>query len=293
MRKALVFTCLAISVSLACDLSVSVGPSEAGATQPGVTAAVADPAVPSPTPAPPTSTATLTPIPGVEITVDPVSLVLSPDLAAGASGLQFPRAEGADVFPSETTPGHVQIRLEGYILQAKFHEPQIYVYPAQAYAEMRPAAFESIRRLDNILYGSTDPLPTVPFFNATPVFASNVKLISFQAGQGVRSLTAYAQYNAPVNNHELFYHFQGLTRDGAYYIIAILPITAPLLQANADAGAIPPPGGIPQPDPAAPAADWSGYYAAVTGLLEATAADAFHPTLGQLDALIQSMDIAR
>ena len=183
-----------------------------------------------------------------------------------------------------------------YVLQGKFHQPQIYVYPAQAYAELVPPAFESLHRLNNILGNpsgpiSADQLPAVPFFNAQQVFASNIQTISFQNGEGVRFLTEYAQYTAPVNNHELFYHFQGVTRDGAYYIIAILPITVPVLAETSDAVAVLPPGGIAYPDITDPNADWQGYYAAVTDLLNATSPDAFTPTITQLDLLIQSMQI--
>ncbi|MEO8354588.1 MAG: hypothetical protein ABI621_01610 [Chloroflexota bacterium] len=41
-----------------------------------------------------------------------------------------------------------------------------------------------------------------------------MQVINFQNGRGIRFLTQYAQYPAPINNHELFYHFQGLTNDG-------------------------------------------------------------------------------
>jgi hypothetical protein len=162
---------------------------------------------------------------------------------------------------------------------------------------MYPPAFESIRRLDNILYTpggpslSADQLPTVPFFNAAQVFESNIQVISFQNGQGVRFLTEYAQYAASVNNHDLFYHFQGVTRDGAYYIIAILPITAPVLAETSDAGAVLPLGGVPYPYMADPGADMQGYYASVADVLNATPSDRFTPTINQLDALIQSMRI--
>ena len=73
----------------------------------------------------------------------------------------------------------------------------------------------------------------------------------------MRFLTEYAQYTAPVNNHELFYHFQGVTRDGAYYIIAIFPITVPVLAETSDAAAALPPGGIAYPDITDPNADWA------------------------------------
>jgi hypothetical protein len=189
------------------------------------------------------------------------------------------------------------INLEGYPLQWKFHQPQIYIYPAQAYAEMLPGAFEAIHRLDNILYGPSAPisvtqLPAVPFFNAQQIFASNVQQVPFQNGGGVRFVTEYAQYAASANNQDLFYEFQGLTRDGAYYIIAILPINNPALAATSDAGAVLPAGGVPYPDLNAPNADLPGYYSAVTSLLNGQAPEAFAPTIKQLDALIGSLQIA-
>jgi hypothetical protein len=232
----------------------------------------------------------------VEVSVDPLSIVISPGLASGARGSQFSRAEGENVAPWEVTPGHIQLKLEGYILQGKSQQPQIYVYPALEYAQMRPAAFESIHRLDNILYppggpALNDQLPAVPFFNAAQVFASNVQLISFQNGQGVRFLTEYAQHAASANNQDLFYHFEGLTRDGKYYIIAILPITAPMLAETSDGGAPLPPGGVPYPYFADPEADMQLYYKSVLDLLNASPSQVFTPTLDQLDQLIQSMKI--
>jgi hypothetical protein len=306
MKKASLFLSLFVLVSLACDMTVILSaPTNPAPLPTNTTIPSAD--VPSQVPASPTNipatlapaatAAALQPTPaGVEVTVDPLRIVLSPQVAAGVRGLQFPRAGGDEVAPWELTPGHVQLKLEGYVLQGKFHEPQIYVYPAQGYAEMFPAAFESMHRLNNILYDPAAPisngqLPLVPFFNAGQVFASNIQIISFQNGRGVRFLTEYAQYAASANNEDLIYHFQGLTSDGAYYIIAILPISVSVLAANNDAAAILPAGGIPYPDIADPNADWQGYYAAVTNLLNTTSPEAFTPSLSQLDALIQSMRI--
>jgi hypothetical protein len=307
MKKVLLFLSLLIVMSLACDLSVTVAPPAAPATMP-VTTTMPSTEAPTQIPASPTSLpATLVPnatatvlqpsFEGVEVTVDPLRIVLTSGVASGARGLQFPRAEGEEIAPWEVTPGHVQLKLEGYVLQDKFHQPQIYAYPALPYAEMYPAAFESIRRLDNILYGpggpslNADQLPTVPFFNAAPLFESKAELISFQNGQGVRSLTEYAQHSASVNNHDLFYHFQGVTRDGAYYIIAILPISAPVLAETSDAGAPLPPGGVPYPYLADSNADMEEYYRSVTDVLNATPSDMFTPSISQLDALIQSIRI--
>jgi hypothetical protein len=235
---------------------------------------------------------------GTAVTFGSLSLVVPARVASGASGIEYPRNDSEDAAWWQKTPGHLEIMLgDYYALQGKFHRPQIYVYPAQAYAELVPAAFESIRRLDNILYDSggsivLDELPAVPFINAQQVFVSNIQTLSFQNGGGVRFLTQYAQYNAPVNNHELIYQFQGVTRDGAYYIIAIFPINVPVLTEISDASATLPPGGIAYPDVTDPNADWLGYYTAVTDLMNGTTADAFVPSIHQLDLLIKSMQVA-
>ena len=232
---------------------------------------------------------------GEEISVYPLTIHLSPELAGGMHGTQFPRLDGADAAWWQKTPGHTQITLEAYRLQGKLHEPQIFVYPALDYAQLVPAAFESMHRLDNILAGlpfDSDGLPAIPFFNAQQAFASNIQTISFQNGRGMRFLTEYAQYPVSANNTDLFYEFQGFTSDGAYYVVAILPITAPVLAETSDPGAPLPPEGIPYPYFAEGIeADMPGYYAAVTALLDSTSPEAFSPTLHQLDLLIQSMRI--
>ncbi|MEJ2707885.1 MAG: hypothetical protein P8074_09775 [Anaerolineales bacterium] len=252
------------------------------------------------TPIPPTEVPAATPSnpEAASVTYGPLSFTLPAELGSGITGSQLPPAEGEGVATWDVTPGHTQITLDGYPLQEKFHQPQIFVYPAAAYAELSPGAFESIHRLDNILYDPAginldQPLPFVPFFNAAQVFASNVQAVSFQGGGGVRFVTEYAQGPVPVNNHDLLYNFQGLSRDGTYYIIAIFPITAPNLAETSDLSAPVPQGGIAFPALNSANPDIQGYYAAVTDLLNGTDPKAFSPTLGQLDALIQSMQIVQ
>lgn len=262
---------------------------------------VAPTATPLPaTPIPPTEVSAASPSnpEAAPVTYSPLSFILPVELGSGITGSQLPPAEGEGVATWDVTPGHTQITLDGYPLQEKFHQPQIFVYPATAYAELSPSAFESIHRLDNILYDPAginldQPLPFVPFFNATQVFASNVQAVSFRGGGGVRFVTEYAQAPVPVNNHDLFYNFQGLSRDGTYYIIAIFPITAPNLAETNDLTAPVPQGGVTFPDLNSANPDIQGYYAAVTDLLNNTDPEAFSPTLDQLDALIQSMQIVQ
>jgi hypothetical protein len=252
--------------------------------------APAAPATATPTTESPTNAGTM-------VTFGPLTVVLPPGVANGANGSEFPLVDDEDAAWWQKTPGHLQVMLgDYYVLQGKFHQPRIYVYPAQEYAELVPLAFESINRINNILGNpsaiSVEELPRVPFFSAQAVFASNIEKISFQNGSGVRFVTEYAQDSAPVSNYELFYHFQGVTSDGAYYIIAILPVTAQVLAETSDPAAAVPPGGVAYPEFNDANADWAGYYVSVTDLLNATPADHFTPALGQLDALINSMVIA-
>jgi hypothetical protein len=226
-----------------------------------------------------------------------LTLEIPSSVASGASGSEIAPITNEDDAYWMKTPGHLQVSLDdSYTLQGRSHQPQIYVYPAMAYVELVPAAFESMHRLRNVMNpGATitpDQLPCIPFFNAAQVFASNIQAISFQNGSGIRFLSEYAQHVAPVNNHELVYHFQGFTSDGEYYIVAIFPITAPGLAETSDPEAAVPAAGFAFPDIDDPNADFQSYYASITDLLNATSPEAFTPSISQLDALIQSMWVA-
>lgn len=303
VKKTTLFLCILLFATLACDLSVNTAPTLVNTPIP-----VIDPQTPTPevfislTQAIPATVLPTTALPapdGTRVFYGPLSLVLPMGLASGISGSQIERADGSNLPYWELTPGHTVIKLEGYLLQGKSLTPQIYVYPATGYAELFSGAFESMHRLRNVMNVSpasisTDQLPAVPFFNAAQVFASNIQPVSFQNGSGIRFLTEYAQYAASVNNQDLFYHFQGFTNDGEYYIIAVLPITVPVVADTSDAGAPLPPAGVPYPYYAeGPNADMQTYYASITDLLNATPSDAFSPTISKLDALVQSITITR
>lgn len=300
MKRSLLFLSLLMIVIQACDLSVNIFPTNEVPTA-AETPILIEP--PTATPEvfisltqaiPATPISQPSPVPKTLVTFGRLTLEIPSSVANGASGLDVPPVTDDDAAYWEKTPGHLQVSLgDYYILQGIFHQAQIYVYPATDYAILSPVAFESMHRLRNILSDvvpvTADQLPAVPFFNAAQLFASNIQDIRFQNGEGVRFLTEYAQYAAPVNNHELIYHFQGFTSDGEYYIIAILPVTVPVVAETSDAGAVVPSGGIAYPAIDDANADFQGYYASVTDLLNVTRPEAFTPTLDQLDSLIRSM----
>jgi hypothetical protein len=250
----------------------------------------------SPTPGPQFETPVVTavstiPVGGV-VTLNNVSMTLP--LGVAKDALTEMVSANTDTSNSpwwEVAPAHLKFTLTGYQLQDKFLEPTITVYPVDEYARLNTVAPEQIEKLKSILAGgplTKAAMPLVPFFNAGPAFASHMQVINFKNGRGVRMVTQYDQYPAPVNNHELFYHFQGLTDDGKYYVVAVLPVTASILAEDEKPGAAVPPGGVPLP---AGGAGDQAYYDAVTKALDAMYEDSFNPSLFQVDALIQSITV--
>jgi hypothetical protein len=226
---------------------------------------------------------------GIPVSFEYASFTIPGGLASGASPEAIPAVGEDSGSPWEVAPAHLKFTLTGYALQGKFHEPKLFVYPADEFAQAHSGAAEQIDRLKKALAGSPllqETLPVVPFFNAGPLMAANIKIVPFENGSGVRVLTQYAQYSAPINNRELFYHFQGLTSDNKYYVIAILPITAPILPEDEKTEATIPEGGVPIPTDIGPN---DVYYVSVIEKLNSLAPDAYTPSLAALDALIGSI----
>lgn len=226
---------------------------------------------------------------GTPISFENVSLLIPEGLANGANPESVPAVNEGGGAPWETAPAHIKIALISYQLQGKFHEAAIYIYPADEYRQLNPNAAEQIDRIQKILAGSAmlkETLPTIPWFNAEPLIAAHIQMIPFESGRGIRWLTQYAQYLAPINNNELFYHFEGLTSDNKYYMIAVLPVTAPILPENEKPDATVPEGGVPIPTDIGVN---NIYYISVTEKLNSVAPGAYSPSLNTLDMLIQSL----
>ena len=294
----LTVTLLAGFFLAACGNLVPEAPTVAPTAAPSPT--LADPtAVASPTvKAEPSATPAPTSLPGTAVSFDRLSMVVPTGVAAGGSGTLVPEAKGESVAPWDVAPEHIQFGLDGYALEGKMFPPQIFVYPAQAYAQLqeRGTAAQSLERLRAVLAQSSmvnvKELPNVPFFNISQALAAQVKVIPFQHGRGVRMVTEYAGGRSIVNNHELIYHFEGLTDDEQYYVIAILPVTAPGLPEDGQPGGMVPPGGVPVPDFNDMNVNWMGYYGDARQMLQGLEPGAYNPDLAQLDALIGSLTIA-
>ena len=191
----------------------------------------------------------------------------------------------------EIHPAYAEFALERYPLQEKFFQPKIFIYPVAEFEKVNTGAAQIIGDLRTLLAAPPDPMPTampfLPLFNAGQIFHANDQILKFQNGSGVRFLIQFGQDAMPVNNHELFYTFQGLTDDGAFYVSTTLPVNAAFLLEYPSPEFTLPPDGIPFP--------WGSYdtlgeyYRANVRQLNATPPDAFTPSLTALDTLIQSM----
>jgi len=79
-------------------------------------------------------------------------------------------------------------------------------------------------------------VPDIPLNNAGRSILSRFQYVDFRSGSGILFLTQYSQEMEPnpVNNEELTLDFQGMTKDGTYYVAARLAITHPSLPRGID-----------------------------------------------------------
>jgi hypothetical protein len=291
---ALLAAMLACSVQLTDNPAPQSGQPQDVATIVAATVQSLTQAAPAANPIPSTDTSPVPPASsGTPISFAGTSFTLPEGLAGGTNNEVIQRTAGQDMAPWEIAPTYTKFTLLGYPLQGKFFEPQIMVYPAKDFAALSEPAANTIGNLQALLANPPNPLPSqIPFlppFNAGEVFTAQAKIVPFKSGTGIRFLTEFAQYYAPVNNHELIYTFQGLTSDGEFYVSAILPVNTGFLAADSNPDSPQPADGVPFPNYNDPNANFEGYYAAMIQKLNATAPQSFMPSLESLDTLVESL----
>ncbi len=248
----------------------------------------------------PTEAAQPTASQGIPVNYKNVSFVIPAGLASDALPQTIAAMTEQTSGPWDVAPEHIRFSLRNYYVAVKpFSVCQIDIYPADEYANQHTVANVSLQRLKGALGNpsaslTNETLPQVPYFNAASMFAAQVKRIHFANGDGVRMVTQYAQGLVPIANDGTFYHFEGLTADGKYYIVAVLPVQAPFLQNTHDANAAAPSGGVPFPgaESLGTPSVYENYVATVSAKLDSFPEDQFSPSLATLDALMQSFKVA-
>ncbi|MCC6299988.1 MAG: hypothetical protein IT314_11870 [Anaerolineales bacterium] len=236
-----------------------------------------------------------TEVTGATVSFNNVSFIIPNGLASGATPTLEP-AVGGDASPWEMAPEHIVFTLTGYSgpSRSEADTATIHVYPAQPFAEVSPGASISIPQLQALLASPSAPItaesaPGVPFYNAGQIIAAKGSILNFQNGAGVRVVSHFTQFPGPITQTGQVYHFQGLTSDGKYYVIALFPILSPLQSTSENPSA----DGVNFPDYASAApGEMDAYYQALTEKLNAADPASFSPSLDQLDALIESITIA-
>jgi putative hemolysin len=222
------------------------------------------------------------------VSFEGVSFSYSGALVTDVVGQVVP-ADGDDTPDWARLPAHIRLSFEGYALPETFHEPYILIFSAEDLAgnEMLQGVAANIQRIlaekPDEPVGIFQGARILPPMNAGPMVVTQVAYFDFQNGSGVRFLTQMGQAYYPINNHDLFYTFQGMTHDGEYYVAAILPISHPSLPAD---GAE-----IPGGDFDAFADNFETYSAEVAAQLNAEDAGSFAPSITILDAVMQSLEV--
>ncbi len=233
---------------------------------------------------------------GIVVGFENVSFIIPQGLALGATMETVPEVGKETGAPWDVAPEHIRFTFTSYNnALAKFSVMEIRVFRAEDYAARSAGAGNSIPRLQAILAAPDAPifaesLPAVPYFNAGQMLAAQVARIEFKTGSGVRMVTQYGQAVGPITNNGTFYHFEGLTGDGKFYIVAVLPIGASFLASSDDPTAPLPADGIPFPDLSNTDPNvFETYFRNMEEKMNATDPNAFSPALSLLDALIQSI----
>jgi hypothetical protein len=278
---------------IACNFTGSATPAAATDTPKKTKAAAAATFTPTPTGTEQvtfllskTPTPTEEAVAAVNVVCNNVSLFLDPLLGSGFDCETVQESVGEIIW--DTYPQYTKITFQGYPLAGRFFEPYLSVYPLPRYEELAPDVVPgSAAALETLIDGGAPPeanLPQVGLYGAAQEFHAQYQVVAFENGSGIRYLTQYAQYAAPINNHDMFYTFQGMTADGQYWISAILPMSHPLLPAD--------PSILPEGATVDNFGDlFAGYIASLTGRLNDQAPASFVPSLTALDGLIASIQI--
>jgi hypothetical protein len=240
-----------------------------------------------------------------------MSLSYDSALAAWVDARYVPAVPVSDqILFAESQPAYAQIRFLGYqggrpydlpLLPIDGRMAQVRVFRIAdflGFGDDRPQGFvNQSTALMDLLQTGVDPvrcaqpimgepaLPFLPWINMKQTFCAQPQIIEFQSGRGVRYISYYSQGPNPVLEQEVFYTFQGLTDDEAFYVSAFFPVETGIFPTEPPAC---PQCGEPSYDPFA---EWTTILGEQLVQLNEQPADEFAPSLNVLDALIRSIHI--
>ena len=223
-----------------------------------------------------------------DVSYEGISFSFDSSIAASVSPSTVPgQNPGEDYMPGDTYPTHYEFFFNGYALADTFYTPIILVYPVAEYESISQSAVDSFAEFRTALNthpsaGADKHLPFLPFWPAAQTLTAQSAYFDFQNGSGLRYLAMYGQDLYPVDNKNLFYTYQGMTTDGAYYVSATMPISNPVLPNDGDdvVG-----------DWNTFMNNWDTYLVETIQLLGEQTPQSYYPQMNLLDAMMQSLSI--
>ncbi len=230
-----------------------------------------------------TPTFTLPPQPQANVTCNELSFYLDQMVAFNYTCTTVPE----QLVGIGAHPQYTQVTLTTYQVGSSV-SPQIDVFSVQSYSEdFPPKGISDFQSALQALIDGGIPGKTLPFLNsyeAAQIIYAGYEVLHVPSGSGIRYLTESAQNFAVINNHDLFYTYQGLTSDGKYVITGILPVSSPILPNNGDTY----PGGETWQQFSD---TFDTYIANTKSQLDAQPPANFSPSLVLLDDLVKSIHI--
>lgn len=166
------------------------------------------------------------------------------------------------------------------------HLPQVYVYPVAGLKALDPGVAKNVEDLQKILADKTvapdQDIPIFPVMPASQVFHAQTRFLDFINGSGVSFVTAYKQDASALTNQDIFYTFQGITFDGAWYVAVYWNVSTPALPDTVQAAQAVLPADVT-------AEQFETYLAQTVAVLDALPPVAFVPNLRLLDQMNQSI----
>jgi hypothetical protein len=188
------------------------------------------------------------------------------------------------------TPAMDQFEFQNYAVSSQI-KPRITVFSAQDFMDMGgDSAIKQVEKLKllNVSQQANPPgdLPMLLGEPATQLIRAGLQYVKFQNGSGIRYITQYGEQPWPFDNNLLFYTFQGLTNDGAFYISAVLPVNHAEIAGDDGFAQI-------KENAAKFQSNYPAYVDYMEKQLNAEQPESYAPNLASLDAMIKSMTIEK
>lgn len=217
-----------------------------------------------------------------EYTHELLSFSYPTSLANDIRAETIPEITSAPVLLMQTYPEHTRFFFDGYPISKEnlgwniWDQPQIALFRVAEYAE----AAEQVAQLQTLLQAPPDSdaytnrmFPFVPVVGIPPYMATRANILDFENGSGISYLGQFTSQGGLPIDEEIFYTFQGITNDGAWYVSVTFPVVAANLPTLDD-----------------PAMVYQ-YNDEIIRLLNERANSEFRPDLMPMDAIVQSLFI--